>query len=436
MFDLGLHARTGAVGAALLTAATTAVLGAGLVAAPAAAAATAAPGNHYFLSNADATTTPTADAVFAFGGASDVVLTGDWDGNGTTTLAVRRGNTYIQSVATGSTATTTVAFGSAKDVVISGDWDGDRSDSLGVRRGNVFHTTSRGTTTTFAFGGAADQVLVGDWDGNGTDTVALRRGNAYFVTAVNGGPVTSTFRFGVAADVVVVGDWDGDGRDSLAVRRKNAYLQTATTPGAVVRTVTFGGAADTVLLGDWDGDGTDTLGLRRPRLVVPGEGTFQVGSQARPGTYRAAIAPGASECWWDAYDTVEHDLAEPVAGDFISAADREASIYAEVRPGDVLFATSGCTTWALVTALDVPAPRALSDGRWRVGKDVLPGTYTVDVPADSGCVWARTRDFRWAEGSLLEGMREDGAAHRATVTVSPGDAGVASVGCGTWTRQS
>ncbi|MDD9205121.1 hypothetical protein PU560_01410, partial [Georgenia sp. 10Sc9-8] len=59
-------------------------------------------------------------------------------------------------------------------------WDGDGTDTLAVRRGSTFHISNTfaggHADRSFTYGRATDVVLVGDWDGDGTDTLAVRRG--------------------------------------------------------------------------------------------------------------------------------------------------------------------------------------------------------------------------------------------------------------------
>ncbi|WP_418606417.1 hypothetical protein [Georgenia sp. SUBG003] len=65
---------------------------------------------------------------------------GDWDGDGTDTFAVRRGNAYhIKNSISGGPADRVVYYGKAGDEVVVGDWDGTGGDTLAVRRGNVYH---------------------------------------------------------------------------------------------------------------------------------------------------------------------------------------------------------------------------------------------------------------------------------------------------------
>lgn len=60
-------------------------------------------------------------------------------------------------------------YGKSSDVVLVGDWDGDGVDTLGVRRGsvNMLNNKLKGgaAEVNFTFGAASDQVLVGNWDG-------------------------------------------------------------------------------------------------------------------------------------------------------------------------------------------------------------------------------------------------------------------------------
>ena len=213
---------------------------------------------------------PEADHVFRYGLNTDKVLTGDWDGDGDSTIMVRRGNRYyVSNELQGGRAQQEFVYGRAGDQVLVGDWDGDGDDTLAVRRGNVYHlrnTLAAGPADrVVAYGRVGDQVLVGDWDGDADDTLAVRRGNAYYLkNTITAGPADRTVLYGRAEDRVLVGDWDGDADDTLAVRRGNAYyLKNTIAGGPADRTVRYGRAGDEVYVGDWDGDGADTLGLRR-----------------------------------------------------------------------------------------------------------------------------------------------------------------------------
>jgi hypothetical protein len=50
-----------------------------------------------------------------------------------------------------------------------GDWDGNGTDTPGIRRGNVFHLRNSNTSgvaqISFSHGSAGSPPVVGDWDG-------------------------------------------------------------------------------------------------------------------------------------------------------------------------------------------------------------------------------------------------------------------------------
>ena len=224
-------------------------------------------GAGYYLSD---TFSGKATTEYSYGGAYDQVYVGDWDGNGTDTLAVRRGNQYhIRNSHTSGPADIVIHYGDTNDVVLVGDWNGDGTDTLAVRRGNQYHiknSISSGTADQVVhYGDTYDTVLVGDWDGNRTDTLAVRRGGAYFIkNSMTSGFADVVVHYGDTNDTVLVGDWNGDRTDTLAVRRNATYyLKNSISSGTADAVIPYGDTTDTTLVGDWNGDGTDTLGVRR-----------------------------------------------------------------------------------------------------------------------------------------------------------------------------
>ncbi|WP_413451066.1 CAP domain-containing protein [Georgenia phoenicis] len=235
-------------------------------------------GSMYYLSDGWAGRT---DRAFAYGRAGDRVYVGDWDGNGSDTLAVRRGSTYyFTNTLTGGAAQRVVAYGRLGDTVLMGDWDGDGVDTPVVRRGSVYHfknSLSGGAADrVVGYGRPGDQVIVGDWDGDGVDTLGVRRGQVYHLkNSLRGGAADVVVGYGRPGDQVIVGDWNGDGTDSLGVRRGNTYyVKNTISAGAADRVTAFGRAGDAVLVGDWNGDRSTTLGVRRdaPAQQPPAQG--------------------------------------------------------------------------------------------------------------------------------------------------------------------
>ena len=75
------------------------------------------------------------------------------------------------------------------DVPVVGDWDGNGSATIGVKRANTFflrNSNSSGVSdVALAYGDPGDLGLSGDWDGNGTDTVGVSRQGAFYLRNSN-----------------------------------------------------------------------------------------------------------------------------------------------------------------------------------------------------------------------------------------------------------
>ncbi|WP_125772662.1 hypothetical protein [Antribacter gilvus] len=425
-----------------------ALLVSSLVALPAAQAATP-PGSWYYLTNG--TTGGSADIAFAYGKADDTVLVGDWDGDGTDTLGVRRAQMYyLTNGTTGGTADITFAYGKPDDVVLVGDWDGDGTDTLGVRRGNMYYLTN-GTAggsadITFAYGKSSDVVLVGDWNGDGTDTLGVRRSSTYYLTnGTTGGAADITFAYGRGDDVVLVGDWNADGTDTLGVRRSSAYyLTNGTTGGAANITFAYGRGDDVVLIGDWNGDGSDTLGVRRATgpASIPAAPAwfyddeyigFNVGgfrvyphlTSVPTGLYKTPSSGYA--CNWQT-----QDAAGNVLGGFFGPGPLHIELTADVA---VLAVSGGCDLpWATVFPGAQPRiANTFGEGEYALGKDIRPGVYRSLVPS-AECFVLALNDFQGRDSSIRGGWEPlpEEIGQEVYLIIESTDVAVRSYGCGTW----
>jgi hypothetical protein len=219
-------------------------------------------GNHWYFAGAG-NETGKAARDFRYGDPDDVVLVGDWDGDGTDGLIVRRGNHFlVRNELSNGVAEHEFVYGDPGDTVLVGDWDGDHADTLAVRRGNRYFVKNDLTTgvagTTVTFGEPTDEVLVGNWDLNTrhddpavdfsdvSDTLMVRRGNHFFARdTMTSGPADHDFYFGDRGDTVLVGSFaipgdtyydplpradvvypgrSSDGADQLVVRRGSHYV--------------------------------------------------------------------------------------------------------------------------------------------------------------------------------------------------------------------
>jgi len=381
-------------------------------------------GSQFFLNDSFS---GTANTIFNYGLAGDAVYVGDWDGNGTDTLMLRRGNTfYLRNTNSGGAADLVFSYGRATDTVLVGDWNGDGTDTLAVRRGNVYYiknSLAGGVADqTVIYGRATDAVLVGDWDGNGTDTLTVRRGNTYYIkNTLAGGNADSVLAYGKATDTVLVGHWSGGQTgDSLGVRRGNVYyLRYSLTSGVADQTVSYGKATDTVLVGDWDGDGVTTLGLRRAPVYYSGTKTYRVGVDIPAGIYRSS---GGTYCYWARLSGFGGTLDEIIANDIPTGPP-----IVQIKSTDRGFETDGCGLWQPVAQTYPSSPWAsFGDGTYVVGKHIAPGTYTA--PGGTYCYWERESGFG---GEMSDVIANDTTA---TVTISPSDVGFYTDGCGTWTQ--
>lgn len=118
-------------------------------------------------------------------------------------------------------------FGNEKDVAISGDFNGDGISSIGVFRDGkwMLDVDGDGLMTPehdreVEFGQTGDLPLVGDFDGDGIDDLAIVRGNQVIVDTNANGRIDATDQVFLLEDdvgTVIAGDFDGDGRDEAAL---------------------------------------------------------------------------------------------------------------------------------------------------------------------------------------------------------------------------
>ena len=206
---------------------------------------------------------------------------GDWDGDGTKTPGVVRGNLwYLRNTNTPGVADIVFAYGVATDIPIAGDWDGDGIDSPGVVREHVtfyppdgvgigadtWHLRNSNSPgfgeINFMFANPGSPV-VGDWDGDGDDGVGMVAdggisqvydpSNKWELDTDLDGTADTEFTYGRVGDFPIAGDWDGDELESVGVVRGNRwFLKNENTGGPGDVSFFYGTATDIPLV--W-GDG-------------------------------------------------------------------------------------------------------------------------------------------------------------------------------------
>jgi hypothetical protein len=119
--------------------------------------------------------------------------------------------------------------------------------------------------------------------------------------------------------------------------------------------------------------------------AISRDGTYRVGSQIRPGLYRST---GTGDgCYWErlsGFSGSFNDLTENYYG--------SARTYVQIVAGDVGFKTSGCGSWTTVNSSGAKATKITANGTYRVGIDMLPGTYYANGSGNS-CYWETTSGF-------------------------------------------
>ncbi len=211
-----------------------------------------------------------ADLSFFFGQNNDIPLSGDWDGDGTTTIGVFRivsgtATFFLKNSNSAGFADVSFSFGAPGDIPVVGDWNGDGRDTVGVFRNGVFllrNTNSAGMADSVVnFGLGTDVPVVGDWDGNGTTTVGCyRRSNGFFYyrNDLLSGVAEGAFFYGAADDLPFAGDWNGDGRDGIGIVRLTEgswrfFLKNELSPGFADVSFNYGTVNDLPVVGNWNG---------------------------------------------------------------------------------------------------------------------------------------------------------------------------------------
>lgn len=161
-----------------------------------------------------------------------------------------------------------------------------------------------------------------------------------------------------------------------------------------------------------------------PVTVLRGDGTYRVGTQIKPGLYKATGT--GSGCYWEAVSGFSGSLSQINANYFGTART-----YAQILPGDVGFKSDGCGSWTTVPSTGAKSTRITTDGTYRVGIDILPGTYYGYSAGDS-CYWATLSGFRGALDDIIDNYF--GAAW-TIVTIPAGTRAFEVSDCGTLTRR-
>jgi len=248
------------------------------------------------------------------------VESGDYDGNGTSDLAIFRPSSGLWSIR----GISRFYFGAAGDLPIPGDYNGDGTAEGGIFRPGSGLWAVRGTTR-FYFGGDSDTPAPRDYNGDNACDPAFFRPESGLWGIRN----ISRIYFGNSSDLPVPGDYNGDGTVEIGIFRNTSALWA-------IREITrfyFGATDGLPVTGDYDGDGTSDGAVFR----------------AATGSWDERLSSGGTDNFFMGSNG---DI--PVPGVF---QGNNISIPAIFRPDNGLWAIRNLTRYYFGTSDDIPATR-------------------------------------------------------------------------------
>lgn len=185
-----------------------------------------------------------------FGTSIDSLVPADYSGNGTTDIAIFRASSGMWSVRN----LTRFYLGGSEDQPVQGDYDGDGVAEAGIFRPSSGLWSIRDLTRVY-LGATGDTVVPGFYEADDAKDIAIFRGSAGMWSVRN----LTRFYFGASTDDLVPGDYNGAGRWEGGIFRPSTGLWS-------IRNVTrfyLGSSTDWSLPADYDGDGMDDAGIFR-----------------------------------------------------------------------------------------------------------------------------------------------------------------------------
>ncbi|TSC86236.1 MAG: conserved hypothetical cytosolic protein [Microgenomates group bacterium Gr01-1014_7] len=153
------------------------------------------------------------------------------------------------------------------------------------------------------------------------------------------------------------------------------------------------------------------------------DGTFAVGKDIQPGTYRTRVA--SVGCYYERMADFTGGINSTLAND-----NTDYPAIVTILATDKGFKSKRCGTWTQDLTAITKIKTTFIDGMYIVGTDIQPGTYKSS--GQTSCYYERMADFTGGINSTLANENTDTAA---IVTITSSDKGFKSSRCGTWTLQ-
>lgn len=159
-----------------------------------------------------------------------------------------------------------------------------------------------------------------------------------------------------------------------------------------------------------------------PTFATFSDGTYQVGTDIQPGTYRTQTgSPGCYYARLKGFGGTNDDILANNLTDYPAIVT--------ILPSDKGFESQNCGTWTKDLSQITTSKTTFGDGMYIVGTDIQPGTYRNTT--SSGCYYARLSGFSNTDSDIIANNLTDASA---IVTISASDKGFESTRCGTWTK--
>ena len=212
---------------------------------------------------------PADAATFQFGAPGWVPVTGDWNGDDTTTIGVVDPTSltwYLRNEnSSGPPDAGNFQFGGAHWNPITEDWNGDGDTTIGAVAPTTMTWYLRNENSSgvpdggvFQYGAPGWIPVVGDWNGMGHAGIGAfdpKTGTWYLRNEVgSGSPDAGVFQYGGAGWTPVAGDWTGQGKTTVGAvdPSRNWYLRNSNSSGAPDLPVfQYGGQGWGVISGNW-----------------------------------------------------------------------------------------------------------------------------------------------------------------------------------------
>ncbi|MFG2880265.1 hypothetical protein ACGFYU_35500 [Streptomyces sp. NPDC048337] len=213
-----------------------------------------------------------------------------------------------------------------------------------------------------------------------------------------------------------------------------ARHKVLTVGGAVLALATVGACTGPDQAKDDGGASKPAASASKPAeekkaVAIRGKGTFEVGKDVQPGTYRTT-GNGSAGCYWERAKDSSGEADSIIANDNVTG-----SSYVTIAAGDKIFKSSDCKDWEAVDPKATGGtPKTEFSGKagmLKVGTDIAPGTYKAPESAD--CYWERAKDASHDTDAIIA---NENATGPAVVTIDAGDGYFKTVDCGDWKKSS